>query len=64
QQNGTKTVKEMPNNDTKGKESPPTTKKEVPNKTPNDEGRGHQNRQHHDESERSDTSNKNHQHER
>ncbi|CAG8811737.1 21302_t:CDS:1, partial [Gigaspora margarita] len=32
----------MPNNDTKAKESPPTTKKEVTNKTPNDEGRSHQ----------------------
>ncbi|CAG8847655.1 11710_t:CDS:1, partial [Gigaspora margarita] len=33
--------KEMPNNDTKGKESLPITKKEVPNKTPNNEGRNH-----------------------
>ncbi|CAG8801563.1 1861_t:CDS:2, partial [Gigaspora rosea] len=38
-QDGTKIEKEMPNNDTKAKESPPMTKKEVPNKTPNDEER-------------------------
>ncbi|CAG8556235.1 7904_t:CDS:2 [Gigaspora margarita] len=32
------------NNNTKAKELPPTMKKEVPNKTPNDEGRSHRNR--------------------
>ncbi|CAG8699803.1 10461_t:CDS:1, partial [Gigaspora rosea] len=42
----------MPNNDTKEKESLPTTKKEVPNKTPNNEERSHQNQLHHDKSER------------
>ncbi|CAG8442106.1 21692_t:CDS:2 [Gigaspora rosea] len=63
QQNGTKPVKKMPNNDTKGKESPPTMKKEVPNQTPNDEERSHRNRLYHDESKRSDTGNENHQYE-
>ncbi|CAG8786777.1 10460_t:CDS:1, partial [Gigaspora margarita] len=41
--NGTKIENEMPNNDTKTKESPLTVKKEVPNKTPNNKGRSHQN---------------------
>ncbi|CAG8838595.1 40485_t:CDS:1, partial [Gigaspora margarita] len=36
QQDSTKIEKEIPNNDTKAKELPPITKKEVPNKTPND----------------------------
>ncbi|CAG8817886.1 2082_t:CDS:1, partial [Gigaspora rosea] len=54
----------MPNNDTKGKELPPMTKKEVPNKTPNDKGKSHRNRLHHDKSKRSDTGNENHQYER
>ncbi|CAG8782442.1 29151_t:CDS:1, partial [Gigaspora margarita] len=39
--NGTKIEKKMPNNDTKAKESPPTMKKEVTNKTPNNEGRSY-----------------------
>ncbi|CAG8768215.1 22836_t:CDS:2 [Gigaspora margarita] len=42
-QDSTKIEKEIPNNDTKAKESPPTTKKEVPNKIPNDEVRSRQN---------------------
>ncbi|CAG8853252.1 19376_t:CDS:1, partial [Gigaspora margarita] len=43
QQNSTKIEKEIPNNDTKAKESPPTTKKKVINKIPNDEGRSYRN---------------------
>ncbi|CAG8465692.1 13285_t:CDS:2 [Gigaspora rosea] len=43
QQDGTKIEKKMPNNDTKANELRPITKKEVPNKTPNDEGRSHRN---------------------
>ncbi|CAG8780343.1 16813_t:CDS:2 [Gigaspora margarita] len=62
-QDSTKIKKEMPNNNTKAKESPLMMKKEVLNKTPNDEGRSHQNRQHHDKSEKSNTGDKNHQHE-
>ncbi|CAG8840797.1 45055_t:CDS:2, partial [Gigaspora margarita] len=39
QQDNTKIEKEMPNNNTKAKESPLIMKKEVPNKIPNDEER-------------------------
>ncbi|CAG8565825.1 24537_t:CDS:2 [Gigaspora margarita] len=39
----------------------PMMKKEVPNKTPNDERRTYQNQLHHDKSERSNIGNENHQ---
>ncbi|CAG8840941.1 34964_t:CDS:2, partial [Gigaspora margarita] len=46
---GTKIEKEIPNNDTKAKESPPMIKKEVPNKTLNDKRRNASNNDTNDE---------------